>query len=99
MILSQGFRSTNQLPPARFQSNPDSLQSLILQVNSLVEYEPNPEFAGRNWNAGEIIEIVLRRRDGSFLPWNFILMVMCHEQAHIKVSFLTLSLAVLLLRN
>ncbi|GAA5827946.1 hypothetical protein JCM5353_007753 [Sporobolomyces roseus] len=53
-------------------------------VNSLVEYEPNPEFAGRNWNAGEIIEIVLRRRDGSFLPWNFILMVMCHEQAHIK---------------
>lgn len=54
-------------------------------VNSLVEYEPNPVFAGRNFNAGEIIELVLRRRDGSFLPWNFLLYVTCHELAHIKV--------------
>ena len=32
---------------------------------SLTEYEHNKEFAGRNWNAGEIIELVLRRPDHS----------------------------------
>jgi hypothetical protein len=31
----------------------------------LNEYEYNTEFAGRNWNAGEIVEIVLRKKDGS----------------------------------
>ena len=34
-------------------------------VMSLTEYEHNREFAGRNWNAGEIIELVLRRPDHS----------------------------------
>ncbi|KAK4051344.1 hypothetical protein OIV83_002828 [Microbotryomycetes sp. JL201] len=53
-------------------------------INSLVEAEWNPQFAGRNWNAGEVVEIVLRRPDGSFAPWKFILMVMAHECAHIK---------------
>ncbi|BGP23103.1 WLM domain containing protein [Rhodotorula toruloides] len=53
-------------------------------VNSLIEHEWNPTFAGRNWNAGEIIEIVLRRRDGSFAPYQFLLYVMCHELAHIR---------------
>ncbi|BGO89913.1 hypothetical protein NBRC10512_003752 [Rhodotorula toruloides] len=53
-------------------------------VNSLVEHEWNPTFAGRNWNAGEVIEIVLRRRDGSFAPYQFLLYVMCHELAHIR---------------
>ncbi|GAA5950040.1 hypothetical protein JCM3765_004173 [Sporobolomyces pararoseus] len=53
-------------------------------VNSLVEYEPNDTFAGRNWNGGEVIEIVLRRKTGEFLPWNFLLYVMCHELAHIR---------------
>ncbi|GAA5862523.1 hypothetical protein JCM3774_001047 [Rhodotorula dairenensis] len=53
-------------------------------VNSLVEYEWNPTFAGRNWNAGEVVEIVLRRRDGSFAPYQFLLYVMCHELAHIR---------------
>ncbi|GAA5932444.1 uncharacterized protein JCM15063_001227 [Sporobolomyces koalae] len=54
-------------------------------INSFVEYEPNPVFAGRNWNAGEIVEIVLRRKsDGRFLPWNFLLYVMAHECAHIR---------------
>ncbi|GAA5869808.1 hypothetical protein JCM16303_001802 [Sporobolomyces ruberrimus] len=61
------------------------MQKWHFAINSLVEYEPNPVFAGRNWNAGEVVEIVLRRKeDGSFLPWNFILFVMCHECAHIK---------------
>ncbi|GAA6024605.1 hypothetical protein JCM11491_006043 [Sporobolomyces phaffii] len=56
-------------------------------INSLVEYEPNPVFAGRNWNAGEVVEIVLRRKsDGTFLPWQFLLYVMCHECSHIKVT-------------
>ncbi|GAA5963921.1 hypothetical protein JCM8115_002758 [Rhodotorula mucilaginosa] len=53
-------------------------------VNSLVEYEWNTTFAGRNWNAGEVVEIVLRRRDGSFAPYQFLLYVMCHELAHIR---------------
>ncbi|GAA5827308.1 hypothetical protein JCM3770_004482, partial [Rhodotorula araucariae] len=53
-------------------------------VNSLVEHEWNPTFAGRNWNAGEIVEIVLRRKDGSFAPYQFLLYVMCHELAHIR---------------
>ncbi|GAA6018411.1 hypothetical protein JCM8202_001369 [Rhodotorula sphaerocarpa] len=53
-------------------------------INSLVEYEWNETFAGRNWNGGEVIEIVLRRRDGRFAPWQFLLYVMCHELAHIR---------------
>ncbi|GAA6018876.1 hypothetical protein JCM10207_000271 [Rhodosporidiobolus poonsookiae] len=53
-------------------------------VNSLVEHEWNPQFAGRNWNAGEVIELVLRRRDGSFAPYMFLLRVMCHELAHCR---------------
>jgi len=52
-------------------------------LNSFNEYEWNPEFAGRNWNGGEIIELVLRRRDGSFLPMGYLLTVMAHELAHI----------------
>ncbi|BGP14235.1 hypothetical protein JCM10213v2_002178 [Rhodosporidiobolus nylandii] len=53
-------------------------------VNSLIEHEWNPTFAGRNWNAGEVIEIVLRRRDGTFAPYQFLLHVFCHELAHIR---------------
>lgn len=34
-------------------------------VNSLCEHEWNPIFSGRNWNGGEIIELVLRKKDGS----------------------------------
>ncbi len=38
------------------------------QINSLEEFEWNREFAGRNWNNGETVELVLRRQDGSFAP-------------------------------
>ncbi|KAL8753916.1 MAG: hypothetical protein Q9199_004717, partial [Rusavskia elegans] len=31
-----------------------------LSVMTLEEYEPNPEFVGRNFNAGEIIQLVLK---------------------------------------
>ncbi|PWN53199.1 WLM-domain-containing protein [Violaceomyces palustris] len=54
------------------------------EINSLEEFEWNREFAGRNWNAGETIELVLRRQDGSFAPLQWVLMVFCHELAHIK---------------
>ncbi|WAR53045.1 hypothetical protein PtB15_2B474 [Puccinia triticina] len=55
-------------------------------LNSFNEYEWNSEFAGRNWNGGEIIELVLRRKDGSFLPMGYLLTVMAHELAHIHHS-------------
>ncbi|KAE9407704.1 WLM-domain-containing protein [Gymnopus androsaceus JB14] len=53
-------------------------------VNSLEEYEYNTVFAGRNWEAGETIELVLRRPDGSFLPSSWLMSTFCHELAHIK---------------
>ncbi|KAJ7475808.1 WLM domain-containing protein [Mycena latifolia] len=53
-------------------------------VNSLEEYEYNRVFAGRNWNNGETVELVLRRPDGSFLPTSWLMGTLCHELAHIK---------------
>ncbi|KDN45656.1 hypothetical protein RSAG8_04740, partial [Rhizoctonia solani AG-8 WAC10335] len=53
-------------------------------VNSFEEYEYNTVFLGRNWNAGEAIEIVLRRSDGSFHNIQHLIQVVCHELAHIK---------------
>ncbi|KAK7033130.1 WLM-domain-containing protein [Favolaschia claudopus] len=55
-----------------------------LVVNSLEEYEYNNVFAGRNWNAGETVELVLRRPGGSFAPTAYIMSTLCHELAHIK---------------
>ncbi|KII89937.1 hypothetical protein PLICRDRAFT_571252 [Plicaturopsis crispa FD-325 SS-3] len=53
-------------------------------VNSLEEYEYNNVFAGRNWNNGETIELVLRRSDGSFQDTSWLMSTLCHELAHIK---------------
>ncbi|KAI9574627.1 WLM-domain-containing protein [Boletus coccyginus] len=53
-------------------------------VNSLEEYEYNRVFAGRNWNNGETIELVLRSRTGSLLPAHWLMGTLCHELAHIK---------------
>ncbi|CAE6509960.1 unnamed protein product [Rhizoctonia solani] len=53
-------------------------------VNSFEEYEYNTVFLGRNWNAGETIEIVLRRSDGNFHNIQHLIQVVCHELAHIK---------------
>ncbi|KAJ7158784.1 WLM domain-containing protein [Mycena filopes] len=53
-------------------------------VNSLEEYEYNTVFAGRNWNHGETVELVLRRPNGSFLPTSWLMSTFCHELAHIK---------------
>jgi hypothetical protein len=53
-----------------------------LSVTTLEEYEPNREFVGRNFNAGEVIQLVLRSRSGRWLPFNYVQMVMMHELAH-----------------
>ncbi|KAI0065092.1 WLM-domain-containing protein [Artomyces pyxidatus] len=53
-------------------------------VNSLEEYEYNNVFAGRNWNNGEVVELVLRRPNGGFAPIAWLLSTLCHELAHIK---------------
>ncbi|KAK0733465.1 WLM domain-containing protein [Lasiosphaeria miniovina] len=55
-----------------------------LSVMSLEEYEPNPEFVGRNFNAGEVVQLVLKARSGHWLPFNYVQMVMMHELAHCK---------------
>ncbi|KAK3988081.1 DNA-dependent metalloprotease WSS1 [Cladorrhinum sp. PSN332] len=55
-----------------------------LSVMSLEEYEPNPEFVGRNFNAGEVIQLVLKARSGRWLPFSYVQMVMMHELAHCK---------------
>ncbi|KAJ6513254.1 WLM domain-containing protein [Mycena sanguinolenta] len=55
-----------------------------LVVNSLEEYEFNRVFAGRNWNAGETVELVLRGPDGLYKPTSYIMSTLCHELAHIK---------------
>jgi predicted metal-dependent hydrolase len=53
-------------------------------VNSLEEYEYNRVFAGRNWNNGETIELVLKSASGSFVPIHWLMSTLCHELAHIK---------------
>lgn len=55
-----------------------------LAVVSLEEYEYNSEFLGRNFNNGEVIQLVLHSASGNWLPFNFVQMVMMHELAHIK---------------
>lgn len=55
-----------------------------IAVMALEEYEPNPEFVGRNFNAGEVIQLVLKSRDGRWLSVRQVEMVMMHELAHCK---------------
>ena len=58
------------------------MKSNHLSIMTLEEYEPNPEFVGRNFNAGEIIQLVLRARNGQWLSFRSVQMVMMHELAH-----------------
>lgn len=54
-----------------------------LSITSLEEYEPNREFVGRNFNAGEVIQLVLRAPySGHWLSFRSVQMVMIHELAH-----------------
>ncbi|KAF2773940.1 WLM-domain-containing protein [Teratosphaeria nubilosa] len=55
-----------------------------ISVMALEEYDPNPEFLGRNFNAGEAIQLVLKDRSGRWLSFKFVQMVMMHELAHCK---------------
>ncbi|KAI0512519.1 WLM domain-containing protein [Xylaria bambusicola] len=56
-----------------------------IYVMSLEEYEPNREFVGRNFNAGEVIQLVLKSPStGRWLPFEYVQMVMMHELAHCK---------------
>ncbi|CAA7267167.1 unnamed protein product [Cyclocybe aegerita] len=45
------------------------------------QYEYNQVFAGRNWNNGDTIELVLRRADGTFCPIYWLIGILCHELA------------------
>lgn len=58
------------------------MKSHGLQINHLQEYEHNREFAGRNFNAGENIEMVMRGPNGRFLPFELVCSVFAHELAH-----------------
>lgn len=60
------------------------MKSNYVYVQSLEEFPPNPEFAGRNFNAGEVIQLVLKDRKGGWLPLRHVQMVMVHELAHCK---------------
>ncbi|TPX15399.1 uncharacterized protein E0L32_004379 [Thyridium curvatum] len=55
-----------------------------LSVMTLEEYEPNREFVGRNFNAGEVVQLVLRPLGARhrWLPFEYVQMVMMHELAH-----------------
>lgn len=53
-----------------------------LSITTLEEYEPNREFIGRNFDAGEIIQLVLRSSRGQWLSFRTVQMVMMHELAH-----------------
>ena len=55
-----------------------------ISVMSLEEFPPNPEFLGRNFNAGEAIQLVLKDKSGRWLSFKFVQMVMMHELAHCK---------------
>lgn len=58
------------------------MKEKTLSVMSLEEYPPNPEFLGRNFNAGECIQLVLKDKSGRWLGFKFVQMVMMHELAH-----------------
>ena len=54
-----------------------------LSIMTLEEHEPNLEFIGRNFNAGEIIQLVLKTPySGHWLSFRSVQMVMMHELAH-----------------
>jgi hypothetical protein len=60
------------------------MKTNMILVQALEEFPFNREFVGRNFNAGEVIQLVLRDRNGTWLPIRMIEMVMVHELAHCK---------------
>jgi hypothetical protein len=60
------------------------MKANMILVQALEEFPYNTEFVGRNFNAGEVIQLVLRDRHGQWLPQRMVEMVMVHELAHCK---------------
>lgn len=60
------------------------MKAAHISVMSLEEFEHNNEFLGRNFNAGECIQLVLKDRSGQWLGFKYVQMVMMHELAHCK---------------
>jgi hypothetical protein len=60
------------------------MKANMILVQALEEFPYNTEFVGRNFNAGEVIQLVLRDRHGHWLPQRMVEMVMVHELAHCK---------------
>lgn len=60
------------------------MKDQAFHINSLEEFEHNAEFAGRCWENGEVIELVLTNANGTWIPLQYVLFVFCHELAHIK---------------
>lgn len=60
------------------------MKSHMILVQALEEFPYNTEFVGRNFNAGEVIQLVLKDRHGRWLPQKMVEMVMVHELAHCK---------------
>lgn len=60
------------------------MKANMILVQALEEFPYNTEFVGRNFNAGEVIQLVLRDRCGRWLPERMVEMVMVHELAHCK---------------
>ena len=60
------------------------MKSHSLSIMTLEEHEPNREFVGRNFNAGEVIQLVLHpiNESGRWLPFKYVQLVMMHELAH-----------------
>ncbi|KAF8159577.1 WLM domain-containing protein [Crassisporium funariophilum] len=80
---------TNPNPHVNFitalQSNAEDREDARQLLRALAaQYEFNQVFAGRNWNNGETVELVLRRPGGSFYPTYWLMSTLCHELAHIK---------------
>jgi len=55
-----------------------------LSLTTLEEHAPNAEFVGRNFNGGEVIQLVLKApsSSGRWLPFRAVQLVMMHELAH-----------------
>lgn len=60
------------------------MKANMILVQAIEEFPYNNEFVGRNFNAGEVIQLVLRDRNGRWLPQRMVEMVMVHELAHCK---------------
>lgn len=77
---------------------------MFARLTPFLTFYADPEWGGRNWNGGEVIEVVLRGRDGrvslsttcnqkltsyQFLPLPWLIHVCAHELAHVSCLYLS----------